>query len=60
MSAGILQMPLLGPGFSGLLLKPRGLIKKGLVPQKASLSVQLKTDDFFKSLHQYLLCLTVV
>ena len=59
-SAGILQMPLLGPGFSGLLLKPTGLIKKGLVPQKASLSVQLKTDDFLKSLHQYLLCLTVV
>ena len=35
MSVGILQMPLLGPGFSGLLLKPTGLIKKGLVPQKA-------------------------
>ena len=34
-SAGILQMPLLGPGFSGLPLKPTALIKKGLVPQKA-------------------------
>lgn len=35
MSAGVLQVPLLGPGFSGLLLKPTGLIKEGLALQKA-------------------------